>query len=395
MTSRDASEHGASTRLLLHEITRKEAARRASGALVVLPVGATEQHGPHLPLGTDFLIVEHVTRAAAQEARANIDVLVAPTFQTGSSHHHLPLAGRSRWRPSAITARCATWWSPSSRAASAASSSSMDTVGTTSSSSSSSETLPCHARATSPPRRTGISPGNRSRSARPNLRERLPGHAGAFETSLIMALRPDLVAEPTAAPLGGGAGTDGHAARLRFVPNVTASGRVSTATPIARIRRARSGVSACSRSSSRRWRRRSSALRVCRWWGTIRSREVEKSRSNLRSIHRLPRHSYCSTWLKECSMSEETVPTKGEVLAAIDREREHGKRCWSRWVRRACSSRARWAIGRSRTSPPTSPAGARARCNGSRPPPTDSPSPTRSGRRTGSAMTRSTTGFTR
>ena len=73
--------------------TREEAARRAPDALVVLPVGATEQHGPHLPLGTDFLIVEHVTRAAAQEARASIDVLVAPTFQTGSSHHHLPFGG--------------------------------------------------------------------------------------------------------------------------------------------------------------------------------------------------------------------------------------------------------------------------------------------------------------
>ncbi len=93
MTRRDASEPGDRSRFLLHEITRDEAARRASGALAILPVGATEQHGPHLPLGTDFLIVEHVTRAAAQEARASVDVLVAPTFQTGSSHHHLPFGG--------------------------------------------------------------------------------------------------------------------------------------------------------------------------------------------------------------------------------------------------------------------------------------------------------------
>jgi creatinine amidohydrolase len=61
--------------------------------LLVLPVGATEQHGSHLPLGTDFLIVEHVSRAAAGAARADFDVLVAPTLQTGSSHHHLPFGG--------------------------------------------------------------------------------------------------------------------------------------------------------------------------------------------------------------------------------------------------------------------------------------------------------------
>jgi creatinine amidohydrolase/Fe(II)-dependent formamide hydrolase-like protein len=80
VTNRDTSEPGHPPRLLLHEITRKEAAQRAVNALVVLPVGATEQHGPHLPLGTDFLIVEHITRAAAQETRPHVDVLVAPTF---------------------------------------------------------------------------------------------------------------------------------------------------------------------------------------------------------------------------------------------------------------------------------------------------------------------------
>jgi creatinine amidohydrolase len=56
-------------------------------------VGATEQHGPHLPVGTDFLTVEHVARAAAVEAAALIPVLVAPTLPFGSSNHHLPFGG--------------------------------------------------------------------------------------------------------------------------------------------------------------------------------------------------------------------------------------------------------------------------------------------------------------
>jgi creatinine amidohydrolase len=40
-------------------------AAAAAGAIAVLPVGATEQHGPHLPTGTDTLLAEHVAAAAA------------------------------------------------------------------------------------------------------------------------------------------------------------------------------------------------------------------------------------------------------------------------------------------------------------------------------------------
>ena len=53
--------------LLFSEITREDAAARAPGALAVLPIAATEQHGPHLPLGTDTFIVEHVARQAAKQ----------------------------------------------------------------------------------------------------------------------------------------------------------------------------------------------------------------------------------------------------------------------------------------------------------------------------------------
>jgi creatinine amidohydrolase len=86
---------GEASRFLLHEITRVESAARAGEALLVVPIGATEQHGPHLPLGTDFLVVEHVARAAARAARqeTGLDALVAPTLPFGSSHHHLPFGG--------------------------------------------------------------------------------------------------------------------------------------------------------------------------------------------------------------------------------------------------------------------------------------------------------------
>jgi creatinine amidohydrolase len=58
---------------------------------VLLPLGATEQHGPHLPVCTDRLLGE--TLAAAAEARLPDGVLVCPSVQVGCSDHHLPFPG--------------------------------------------------------------------------------------------------------------------------------------------------------------------------------------------------------------------------------------------------------------------------------------------------------------
>ena len=72
----------------LAELPRQEATRRAqAGAVVLLPVGSLEQHGTHLPIGTDSLLVEAVCLSAA--GRATRDVLVAPTIWTGFSPHHV------------------------------------------------------------------------------------------------------------------------------------------------------------------------------------------------------------------------------------------------------------------------------------------------------------------
>jgi creatinine amidohydrolase len=74
----------------LSELSRVEAAERGrAGALCVLPVGSLEQHGEHLPVGTDSLLVETVSLRAADLAGA--DVVVAPTLWTGLSPHHVRL----------------------------------------------------------------------------------------------------------------------------------------------------------------------------------------------------------------------------------------------------------------------------------------------------------------
>jgi creatinine amidohydrolase len=180
------------------EWTRDEARSAPPDLLFVLPVGATEQHGHHLPLGTDTFHLEHVVNAAARQASEHIAITVTPTLPYGCSDHHLPYGGtmslssetmlrvgkelirslvgsgarylfvvnghggnrdvlRLLARDAALEAEAsiavAEWWEPAAA----------ELAG-----------------------------------ARSELRARVPGHAGAFETSIALAVNPDLVREPPA-----------------------------------------------------------------------------------------------------------------------------------------------------------------------------------------------------
>lgn len=57
----------------------------------VIPTGSLEQHGPHLPLFTDTLIVTAV--AEAVEGRLHDAVVLTPTLWLGASAHHLAFPG--------------------------------------------------------------------------------------------------------------------------------------------------------------------------------------------------------------------------------------------------------------------------------------------------------------
>lgn len=71
--------------VLLGELSWVDVALRTETMpLVVLPVGAVEQHGPHLPLLVDSIVVE----ALAQEASRRTGVVVAPTVRFSSSQGH-------------------------------------------------------------------------------------------------------------------------------------------------------------------------------------------------------------------------------------------------------------------------------------------------------------------
>jgi creatinine amidohydrolase len=72
------------------ELTREEIRELAPDALAVIPVGSTEQHGPHLATGTDAALVTAIAERAAAAAQRPATILLAPTLAYGASHHHLP-----------------------------------------------------------------------------------------------------------------------------------------------------------------------------------------------------------------------------------------------------------------------------------------------------------------
>ncbi|MET8809082.1 creatininase family protein [Streptomyces sp. NPDC004546] len=65
----------------------------ARDAVVLLPIGATEQHGPHLPTGVDDFLAAEVCRRAAVLTAEHTGVVVTPSVPTGLSEHHMAFGG--------------------------------------------------------------------------------------------------------------------------------------------------------------------------------------------------------------------------------------------------------------------------------------------------------------
>lgn len=69
--------------------------------VAVLPVGAVEQHGPHLPLGVDIWLAHAVALAAAEGQEK---IRVCEPMPYGSSHHHRAFAGTMSLSPETFIA---------------------------------------------------------------------------------------------------------------------------------------------------------------------------------------------------------------------------------------------------------------------------------------------------
>ena len=73
------------------ELTSPQLGAVAKTTPAVLPIAATEQHGPHLPLATDRLIAEHFMRGL--DTALGERVLILPTVAVGCSEHHMDFPG--------------------------------------------------------------------------------------------------------------------------------------------------------------------------------------------------------------------------------------------------------------------------------------------------------------
>lgn len=69
------------------------ASGQAARTIAVLPVAATEQHGPHLPLSVDTVLVEGVVAASLAHLPDALNVLILPTQAVGLSPEHAQFAG--------------------------------------------------------------------------------------------------------------------------------------------------------------------------------------------------------------------------------------------------------------------------------------------------------------
>lgn len=61
--------------------------------IVIVPVAAIEQHGPHLPVVTDSMLAREVAKRAADIVAETTPVLVTECIWTGLSEHHMALGG--------------------------------------------------------------------------------------------------------------------------------------------------------------------------------------------------------------------------------------------------------------------------------------------------------------
>jgi len=90
----------------LAEMTFAEMREMREDAVVILPIGAIEAHGPHLPLQTDVIIARAMAASGARalEASGFADVVVAPPLQWTSAGFAAAFAGTQSLSPATVTA---------------------------------------------------------------------------------------------------------------------------------------------------------------------------------------------------------------------------------------------------------------------------------------------------
>lgn len=183
---------------LFHEQTWVEMkSALEAGAVMILPIGSTEAHGPHLPLATDAIISEEMSkRAAAKLNVMGIAAYVLPVLSYSVTDFSSDFPGTITIRKETATAMirdiCTSLYRQGASLVAIANS----------------HLEPEHVRSitdaialveTETGRKVAFPDKRRRRWAVTLTEEFRRGdcHAGSYETSLVMAARPDLVREET------------------------------------------------------------------------------------------------------------------------------------------------------------------------------------------------------
>ncbi len=75
----------------LREMTWPAVAAASKDTPAIVPIAAVEQHGRHLPVFTDSLLLGEVTRCAAESLGDR--AIWTPLLWLGNSHHHMDFPG--------------------------------------------------------------------------------------------------------------------------------------------------------------------------------------------------------------------------------------------------------------------------------------------------------------
>lgn len=179
--------------------------------VAILPVGSTEQHGPHLPLGMDYMAAEAFADAADRD-----DTIVLPTIPIGVSDHHRQFSGTLWVDPDTFE-----WFVRETLASIASHGISKGVV--INGHGGNVDAIRRAARSLRKEELLFAAPWNWWESVddlTDDLFETAGGHADALETSLLMHLHPELVREARFETARNGApdewGMDVHGAELGF-----------------------------------------------------------------------------------------------------------------------------------------------------------------------------------
>ncbi len=177
-------------KVLWAEFTRDEIRAQAPGALLLVPVAATEQHGPHLPTGTDTYICTELATRVAASLSGRVPIVVAPTLPFGFSAHHQAFAG-------VLTLSAATMTAALRELGESAAKSGFRRIFYLNGHGGNDEMIRIAAREVALAHPVRVAAASYWSIAGPALagegNEPIPGHAGLFETCLIQALHPELV----------------------------------------------------------------------------------------------------------------------------------------------------------------------------------------------------------